>query len=66
MEFKKIYINEPIYKTEIDSDIEYKLRVAKGGSERRDNLGAWDQQIHTTKHKQERSTVWITVNCGKF
>ena len=51
--------NEPIYKTKIDSDIEYKLMAAK--SKRRDNLGAWDQQIHATKYKinkQERSTVY--------
>ena len=51
--------NEPIYKTEIDSDIEYKLMVAK--SKRRDNLGAWDQQIHTTKYKINKKDLLYTT-----
>ena len=35
------------YKTEIDSDIESKFMVTKGGGER-DKLGVWDWHIHTT------------------
>ena len=34
--------NEPIYKTETDTDIENRLVVAKGEGVGREGLGVWD------------------------
>ena len=41
--------------------IENKLMITKGGRGRRDKLGVWDEQIHTTIYKidkQQGPTVW--------
>ena len=49
--FLKNDTNELIYKTEIPTDIENKHMVTKGERGRRDKLGVWDWQIHTTIYK---------------
>ena len=44
-------VNELIYKTEIDSDLENKRMITKGERKHGDKLGVWDQHIHTTHIK---------------
>ena len=49
---KKNVTDEPIYKTEIESQMQKTnlwLPGGKGG--RRDKLGDWDRHIHTTIYK---------------
>lgn len=43
--------NEPIQRTEPDSQIENKLMVTKGERVGRDKLGVWDLQVQITTYK---------------
>ena len=38
------------------TDIENKLMVTKGERRGRNKLGVWDQQIHTTMYKTDKTT----------
>ena len=49
--------NELIYKTVTDSQTQKTnlwLPKGKGGGQRRNKLGVWDQQIHTTIYKIDK------------
>ena len=48
-------MNELIYKTEIDSQtLSTNIWIPKGKGGGRENLGVWNEQIHTTVYKTNK------------